>query len=137
MRKIGRFFGLWMPVFLWAGLIFYFSSVPNLRATPNPKADEIIRSSLHCVFYAVFYCLTFRAINYQKKKANLFLPFILSALYAVSDEIHQYFVPTRACQLKDLLVDWAGITLGLIILWRLFINLPKKIIPVLGKLKII
>ncbi|MBU2258703.1 MAG: VanZ family protein [Candidatus Omnitrophica bacterium] len=30
-------------------------------------------------------------------------------LYAVSDEIHQYFVPTRGPSLEDVLIDCAGI----------------------------
>ncbi len=33
-------------------------------------------------------------------------------LYAVSDEIHQYFVPERACALKDVVIDSAGALLA-------------------------
>jgi len=37
---------------------------------------------------------------------------ILGFLYAVSDEIHQYFVPGRAMQARDVLIDTAGVLLG-------------------------
>ena len=43
----------------------------------------------------------------------LVLPFIIGVLYAVSDEIHQLFVPGRAGQLRDVLIDSAGILIGM------------------------
>lgn len=33
---------------------------------------------------------------------------IICFLYALSDEIHQYFVPGRACRVFDVIVDTAG-----------------------------
>ena len=40
---------------------------------------------------------------------NMFLITIaICFLYAVSDEIHQYFVPGRACRLFDVLIDTSG-----------------------------
>ena len=32
--------------------------------------------------------------------------------YAASDELHQYFVPGRACQVRDVCIDTAGVLLG-------------------------
>ena len=40
-------------------------------------------------------------------------PFIIGVLYAASDEIHQLFVPGRAGQLRDVLIDSAGILIGM------------------------
>ncbi len=40
---------------------------------------------------------------------------IIGFLYAVSDEIHQYFVPGRAMQTRDVLIDTAGVLLGICI----------------------
>ena len=39
----------------------------------------------------------------------------VGALYAVSDEIHQYFVPGRACMIRDMLLDSAGVLTGCLI----------------------
>src|SRR4030066_2240142 len=122
MKKIAWFFNLWLPVVLWCLLIFYFSSIPNLKAAQNPFWDEIIRSFMHGVFYAILYFLFFRALNFAQKGKNFRLPLMLSFLYGLSDEVHQFFVPTRTFQLKDLLVDFTGVTLGGLILWKL---LPK------------
>ncbi len=33
---------------------------------------------------------------------------IICFLYAISDELHQYFVPGRACRLLDIFIDTSG-----------------------------
>ena len=45
--------------------------------------------------------------------ARFRLTFALSFLYALSDEIHQIFIPTRTFQIQDLIVDAFGALLGL------------------------
>lgn len=42
---------------------------------------------------------------------------VFCVLYAVSDELHQYFVPGRACRWFDVGVDTAGILLGTFLFW--------------------
>ena len=48
---------------------------------------------------------------------------VFTLLYAVSDELHQLFVPGRGCELRDVLIDFggacAGITVMLLIYWLL------------------
>lgn len=67
-----------------------------------------VRKSAHFTIYfilGIFSSLTFLSLN----KPNLFLSsaasFAICALYAVSDEIHQYFVPGRSCEVRDMLID--------------------------------
>ena len=45
---------------------------------------------------------------------------ILCVLYSISDEVHQYFVPGRSCELRDILIDISGCILAVLIikLWR-------------------
>jgi VanZ family protein len=40
--------------------------------------------------------------------------FAVAVLYAASDEIHQYFVPGRACRLYDVGFDAAGALIGIL-----------------------
>ena len=40
---------------------------------------------------------------------------IFAALYAASDEVHQLFVPGRAFMVSDIIIDWAGISVGIFI----------------------
>ncbi|MBP3443041.1 MAG: VanZ family protein [Clostridia bacterium] len=48
-------------------------------------------------------------------------------LYAVSDEVHQYFVPERACRVFDIFVDTCGAMTGIGI-FLLFIFIISKIV---------
>lgn len=45
------------------------------------------------------------------------IPLLIGFLYAVSDEVHQHFVPGRAMQARDVLIDSAGILLGIWIVY--------------------
>lgn len=103
--------------------LFYLSSIPNLRVSENNFADEIIRSCAHLGFYFLGYWLFYRAINEAKRPASFILPFFLTCLYGLLDEIHQHFVPTRTFQIKDLLVNFTGSGLGSLFI---FIKRPKK-----------
>ncbi|MEG1848808.1 MAG: VanZ family protein [Lachnospiraceae bacterium] len=44
---------------------------------------------------------------------------LFCAVYAVSDELHQYYVPGRWCQWQDMLIDSMGAAFGLLLcfLW--------------------
>lgn len=57
---------------------------------------------------------------------------LFTILYAVSDEIHQYFVDGRSCRLDDFFVDSAGAICTVIIIHIIFSGMrrkSKKIIP--------
>ena len=43
----------------------------------------------------------------------------IAALYAVSDEIHQYFVPGRVCTLMDMGIDAIGAAAGVAIVYMI------------------
>jgi len=128
MKKVSWLLSLWLPVVFWCGLLFYLSSIPNLKASQNPVLDEILRTLSHFVFYAFGYFLFFRALNYQKSKKNFLLPLGLVWLYGFFDELHQSFVPTRTFQLMDLAVDFGGVFIGKIIVEEFLPKLSKKIL---------
>ncbi len=76
-------------------------------------------------FAALGFCLS-GAIHFTFGKRKLYLPLIPAVIYAVSDEIHQYFVPDRACRIFDVLVDSAGSATGIAI-FLLIIFLINKV----------
>lgn len=49
---------------------------------------------------------------WSKFLKEMFLPWLIAALYAASDEIHQLFVPGRSGQLSDVILDSAGALAG-------------------------
>jgi VanZ family protein len=101
----------WLPVVAWAALIFALSSIPDL-GTGLGGWDTILRKLAHAAEYAVLGALLFRAA------ARAGLAFVLGALYAVSDEIHQSLVPGRLGSPLDVAIDAAGVACG-IVLWQL------------------
>lgn len=53
------------------------------------------------------------------RKTELWLPALLSFLYAGTDELHQAFVPGRSCELRDVCIDLAGACVGIAVLFLL------------------
>ena len=66
----------------------------------------------------------------ETKSKSLILWFLLAwafgTLYAISDELHQYFVPGRSCEVRDMCIDSAGVAVGCIICMIILKNLNKK-----------
>ena len=76
-----------------------------------------VRKSAHLIEY---FCLGILAINVLKDyhKINIWMILICVAfcmLYALSDEIHQIYVPGRSCELRDIFIDTSGSIIGIII----------------------
>lgn len=76
----------------------------------------IVRKSAHFIAYMILgiililLLLQFNSIN---KKPQVALA--LCVFYAISDEFHQFFVPGRACQLRDVLIDSMGSLTGILL----------------------
>ena len=41
---------------------------------------------------------------------------MIGTLYAVTDEVHQYFVPGRSCEIRDMVIDGCGVAVGVLIM---------------------
>ena len=86
--------------------------------------DYSIRKVAHMTEYAVLGILLVGALErneVQKTRVTACLAFLISMLYAVLDEIHQYFVPGRACRLYDVGFDLIGALIGILIGTSLFV----------------
>jgi VanZ family protein len=101
----------WLPVVAWAAVIFTLSSIPNL-STAEGVLGDVLSSAAHAVEYAVFGALLLRALD-----ARL-LAFAAGIAYAITDELHQSFVPGRVASALDLLVDAIGLAAGIVLLER-------------------
>jgi VanZ family protein len=104
---------LHLPTILYALLIFTLSSLRNLNA-PNLGFD-FGDKVYHLLEYCVFGFLLMRSgqdFQGSVKYPLFLLVFLAGTLYAASDEIHQYFVPGRECDVWDFTADVIGILLG-------------------------
>lgn len=80
------------------------------------------RKMAHVTEYFLLTAFTARFIKATALRNKILLTFIYPFLFAMSDEYHQTFVPGRAGQFKDILVDSIGIisALSLIVLFNYF-----------------
>ena len=99
---------------------------------PEADAGKTIRKMAH---FFEFMCLgiasaMFFSELFLKHTKRLLRSVTISAalcvLYASSDEIHQLFVPGRACRLTDVFIDSAGAMLGIAIVLVYYMMKKRK-----------
>ncbi len=101
----------WLPVVLWAALIFTFSAIPSL-GTGLGTWDLVLRKLAHAVEFGVFGALLYRALRREP------LAILLGSAYAVTDELHQAFVSGRQGSPVDWLIDTVGVVVGVLLCSR-------------------
>lgn len=119
MKEILQRYG---PAVAWAILLFVLSSISDLTAPVLIFTwDDKIH---HAAAYVPLGFLLLRGIVGKGKctRQALWLAIIIGALYGVSDEIHQYFVPGRLMDWTDAVADAVGVTLGsgIFYKWRVY-----------------
>jgi VanZ family protein len=102
---------VWLPVILWAGLIFTLSAIPSL-GTGLGTWDLVLRKLAHMAEYAALGALLVRAVQREP------LAVLLGSAYAATDEVHQAFVAGRHASPLDWLIDTAGVIAGVLLYTR-------------------
>ena len=104
-----RALSVWLPVVVWAAVIFTFSSISGL-STGLGTWDVMLRKAAHMTEYAILGALLLRALGRE-------LPaFLVGVAYAVTDEIHQHFVEGRHASAVDVALDSVGVAVGIYLL---------------------
>ena len=77
--------------------------------------EKIIRKLAHFSIYTIVGLLMMSLMSTYKLKQSkrTWTSLIVGVLYASSDEIHQYFVPGRSARVFDVMIDSAGVCLGI------------------------
>lgn len=124
--KFPRF---WFPLILYSGIIFYASSIPNVK---TPLQAVFFDKFLHVVLYLPFGFLLARLV-YQtgfSVSRNRLLGIVLlgTFFYGVSDEAHQAFVPGRSKEFLDTMADTLGGFLGGCLYWCVLKIREKRLI---------
>jgi VanZ family protein len=132
-----RFFiKYWPPVLLWMIFIFVGSTdllsaehtsrfigpflrwfAPDIAGATIASVQLVVRKCAHLTEYAILAALLCRALrlghnNFRRAGA---LSLVVAALYAVFDEFHQSFVPSRTGAAQDVAIDCCGAIFGLLI----------------------
>lgn len=126
----------------WMLVIFLMSS--EVASTSSARSDEIVRSiqsvginapkdlltflvrkAAHISAYFVLGILAYSLLKEYKLafRQRILAGITFAMLYAVTDEIHQIFVPGRSGEIRDVIIDTIGATIGII----LCVALSRKI----------
>lgn len=146
MKKICILFAV-----LWMGVIFYMSHQPaKISSVQSDNVMHVIkkvsksegiknninsftvRKGAHMFLFGVLGILFFKSVyNGNNILKSVFIALLLAFLYACSDEYHQTFVVGRSGQFKDVLIDFSGAFIGVLIVSLItkFDIFNKKIHP--------
>jgi len=139
VANLGKIISIVLPIF-WAILIFVLSSFTGGKSSSqsstivsiiikiHPFINEniltfLVRKLAHFFEYFIFTVLIANALKTLNK--NISWAALICILYAISDEIHQNFVPGREGRIFDVLVDTLGGLFAILILFLIKKTLKK------------
>ena len=107
----------WLPALAWMVVIFMLSSRSGLHVSEDAAIDRPIRTVAHLSTFAllaglILYAIVGRGAPSLRAACGAVL---LTLLYAISDELHQAFVPGRTGRLQDVGTDLVGAVIGVAI----------------------
>lgn len=102
-KKIIRF----LPALFWMSFIFFLSSRQTTGIGTTRLDRFLILKTFHLIEYVILFVLVFFAVKKRQLSA------IISYLYALSDELHQSFIPGRMGKFSDTIIDLIGIYIGI------------------------
>ena len=120
-----------------AELILHRELSSEEKQNYNDKYSFIVRKSAHFSLYLILGILLFLLMDdlfketideshpRPKSLKGPAIAFVTAVLYSLSDEFHQNFVTGRSCELRDILIDSAGATLGIVLMLALSTHILK------------
>jgi VanZ family protein len=119
-----------IQLFIASGICIYCSSQEIIELPDITGFDKLAHLGAYFIYgLSLQVSLLAFFINSKKNRTNkniAILVAVIGFLFAVSHEIHQYFVPGRNADWFDLLADFTGILLSLFL-----INTVKKIMLII------
>jgi len=104
----------WTITLFIAIAIFYISSQSFPQGAPGPEfALKPIIYHLTAFFFLNLFLLI--SITKGKTKSLILTAITIAIIYAISDEVHQLFVPGRSGTISDVLIDLIGILTATVI----------------------
>lgn len=92
---------------------FIVNIISNILNIENARLlSLIIRKLAHFTEYLILGFLTINMLNKNDISRKYLISILICIIYATSDEIHQIFVPGRAYQTRDILIDSIGSITG-------------------------
>ncbi|WP_413378249.1 VanZ family protein [Alkalihalobacillus sp. 1P02AB] len=130
----------WAAVLLWMALIFFLSHQPGEKSGHlSSDITEILSGIIQFLF--PFFQIELELLHFMIRKGAHFFSYLLLGvlvlnamrrsgfisywaaatswgiclIYAITDEVHQLFIPGRSGEVQDVLIDSAGALTGIVI----------------------
>lgn len=106
--------------------IFSFSSFPgdSLPDLSFEFSDKIVHLVIYLLLMISFFIAIFNSSEKNiLKKSPIIYSFIITILFGATDELHQYFIPNRSCDIWDFVANSVG---ALIAGYIIYIYFRKK-----------
>ena len=108
------------------GVVYKTKEIINNNDCSNNKCistnwNRIIRKIAHFTLYFILGITVYLLLKEYTDKRVILFTILICFLYAISDEVHQLFVPGRSFQVFDIVIDTLGSTMSI-----LFMKLIKK-----------
>jgi len=120
MAKRKAILRYWILFYFWMAVIFAGSSVPA-ENMPDIRYS-FLSLAVHFLEYFILGLLCIKVLNESYLAPNIESAFAMALIFcfvfALSDELHQYFVPGRMVETKDLILDGTGVLAGLLLYVR-------------------
>lgn len=113
-------------------IIDFFPSIRGKSEEAKNKIVEdiqpIVRKMAHFSIYTLVGMLMMVFMNTfsMKLKWKIYISAIVGAIYASSDEIHQSFIPDRTPAITDVIIDTAGVMIGIFIVILIVMIATKR-----------
>jgi len=123
-NSILEFLDLWLPVVLWALLIFKFSSGTVPVTSTVYWQNFVVKKTGHVLLFGALALLIYRGLigeGISRNKAAIYAV-ILAFFYGGTDEFHQMFTQGREARIRDIFIDGAG---AFVIMYFVYWALPK------------
>ena len=99
------------------------SVIPKFTDQPEEVQEKVVedlqfitRKSAHFIAYMILGILAILLfLQYENINKKPQLAFLLCVVYAISDEVHQLFVPGRSGQVSDVIIDSSGSFVGIVV----------------------
>jgi VanZ family protein len=110
----------WLPAIAWMALIFYLSAQSRpLGKTPSPAFSYVAHFGEYAVLaLLLFWAQLSRGAWKRRVRVSLAVSFVVSVLFAASDEYHQSFVSGRTASWLDFGTDALGAAFALAVTGR-------------------
>jgi VanZ family protein len=137
LRTLTALIGPWAILlpFVYMGFIFFLSSLhggqQDLPLGYSFHLDPALSNFLHFPLYyglGMLWKLTFEVRQVPERKGTA-LACVFGTVYGALDELHQWFVPDRYMDARDVVVDFLGVLFACLT-WRyvrpIFLSAPPR-----------